>query len=119
MGKVVKLERFKKIKNEKLKKPALPNKYYKLSETSKIIYLSNMQTCIGLYLIKSGEYPSLEELEAMPVYKARKIMKQLNDLFLEKAEERNISLKRKTFMQEAAEAIDRILCINIKEHKKD
>lgn len=65
-----------------------------------------MRECIKLYLIQPGEYPTLDELEEMPVYKAQKIMKKLNDLFEEKAEKRHKGLTGKTYIQEANEKIE-------------
>lgn len=105
MEKLTKLDKVRKIRDVAEKEPAKPNKYYKLGEGSKYIYSYNLRECIKLYLIQPGEYPTLDELEEMPVYKARKIMKKLYDLFEEKAEKRHIALTGKTYIQEANEKI--------------
>ena len=116
MRKLVKLDKARKIRDMAEKKPAKPNKYYKLGEASKYIYNYNMLECIKLYLIQPGEYPTLDELEEMPVYKARKTMKKLNDLFEEKAEKRHIALTGKTYIQEANEKIGEAIFGFLKKH---
>lgn len=98
MKNVVRLDKAR--KNKAVKEPAEPNKHYKLSEQSKYIYRYNLQECIRLYLIQPGEYPPVEELEAMPVYQASRIMKKLNSLFEEKGEKRLVGLTRRTYKQE-------------------
>lgn len=106
MGKLIKLDKVRKVRDKAEKEPAKPNKYYKIGEGSKYIYNFNLRECIRLYLIQPGEYPTLDELEEMPVYMARRIMKRLNDLFEEKGEKRHIGLTRKTYIQEANEKLE-------------
>jgi hypothetical protein len=103
MGKVIPINR---AKRKKVNEPAKPNKHYKISEVSKYLYNSNLRECIRLFLIQPSEYPSIEELEEMPVYEARKIIKKLNDFHNEKGEERLIKLTGKTYLQEATEIIE-------------
>ena len=105
MRKLVKFDKARKCTDIIEKKPAKSNKYYKLGEGSKYIYIYNLRECIKLYLIQPGEYPTLDELDEMPVYKARKIMNNLYDLFEEKAEKRHIALTGKTYIQEANEKL--------------
>ena len=116
MEKIKKLGKVRKIRDVAEKEPAKPNKYYKLGEGSKYIYDYNLRECIKLYLIQLGEYPTIDELEEMPVYKARKIMKKLYDLFEEKAEKRHMALTGKTYIQEANEKIGETIFGFLKKH---
>ena len=117
MKKLIKLDKVRKMRDMAEKSPAKPNKYYKLGFGSKYIYNYNLHECIKLYLIQPGEYPTIEELEEMPVYKARKIMKKLSDLFDEKAEKRHMGLTGKTYIQEANEKIEEAIFGFLKKHE--
>lgn len=116
MGRLIKLDIVRKVRDRAEKEPAKPNKYYKISEGTKYIYDFNLRECIRLYLIQPGEYPTLDELEEMPVYMARRIMKRLNDLFEEKGEKRHIGLTGKTYLQEANEMIEESIFGFLKKH---
>jgi hypothetical protein len=102
MGKVISLPcAVKETKNEEA-----PAKRARLGQAAVYNYESNLRMCEKLFLVKPGEYPSVDELYGMKTGEARSYIHRLNTIFMEKAEERHLKLTGKTIMQAAKDKMD-------------
>ena len=106
MSKIIKFNKIVDEKHIPTNQEYSPEKTKKFNPGILYNYHSNLMICEKLFLVDTTEFPSVEELELLSIGEARKIIRQLNRIFEEKAEKRHIKLTGKTMARAAVNKLD-------------